>query len=137
VDWADERGLVLSWLLRVLVMVALTGVFLYDAGSIAANFFTLDGQADEIAVEVSTLASTGTQAVPNLRCNRRSRAPACVAVYSVARRHGVRVVAASYDQQGVFHIELRRTASTLLVKHVGAIEDWATATATAQAGTTP
>ncbi|MDQ4024049.1 MAG: hypothetical protein M3217_00940 [Actinomycetota bacterium] len=132
----DERGLVVSWLVRVLVVIGLTGIVLFDAGAIAVNFFTLDGTADEVAVEVSTLASTGAQAVPNLRCNRRSTVPACMSVYTVAREHGVRVVSASYDQQGVFHVELRRTADTLVVKRIGAIEDWATATASAQAGTT-
>lgn len=134
-DRHDERGLVAAWLARVLVVIALTGVALFDLGSIAANFFTLDGTADEVAVEVSTLASTGTQAIPNLQCNRRSRVPACVSAYTVARAHGVRVVSASYDQQGIFHIELRRTAKTLVVGRIGAIEDWATATASAQAGT--
>jgi hypothetical protein len=135
-DWHDERGLVVAWLVRVLVVIGLIGVVLFDAGSIGVNFFTLDGTADEIALEVSTLASTGAPPVPNLQCNRRSRVPACIPVYAVAREHGVRVVSASYDQEGVFHIKLRRTADTLLVERIGPIEDWATATASAQAGTT-
>ncbi|MDQ3914496.1 MAG: hypothetical protein M3323_04060 [Actinomycetota bacterium] len=131
----DERGLVVAWLVRVLVLLALVGVVLFDAGAIAVNYFTLDGTADEVAVEVSTAASTGAEAIPNLQCNRRSRVPACVSVYTVARTHGVRVVSASYDQQGVFHVELRRTADTLIVGRIGAVEDWATATASAQAAT--
>ncbi|MFN2586609.1 MAG: hypothetical protein ABR613_00635 [Actinomycetota bacterium] len=131
----DERGLVVAWLVRIVVLLALLGVVVFDAGSIAVNFFTLDGTADEVAVEVSTAASTGAAAVPNLQCNRRSRVPACVSVYTIARAHGVQVVSASYDQQGVFHVELRRTAETLVVGRVGAIEDWATATATATAAT--
>ncbi|HEV2757169.1 MAG TPA: hypothetical protein VG318_15495 [Actinomycetota bacterium] len=135
-DWCDERGVVVTWLLRVLVVIAIIGAVLFDVGAIGVNFFTLDGTADEVAVEVSTLVSTGTAPVPNLQCLKRSNVPACAAVYNVAREHGVKVVTATFDQEGVFHIELRRTANTLIVSRIGPIEDWATATASASAGTT-
>ena len=131
----DESGLVVAWLVRILIVLALLGVVLFDAGAIAVNFFTLDGTADEVAVQVSAEAATGAEAIPNLECNRRSRVPACELAYSVAKEHGVRVVSASYDQQGVFHVKLRRTADTLIVGRIGAIEDWGVATATSQAGT--
>lgn len=131
----DESGIVVSWLVRLLVGLALTAVVLFDAGSIVVNFFTLDGLADEVALDVAADLATGTEPVPNLQCNRRSRVPACVAAYEAARAKGARIVSASYDQQGVFHVELRRTADTLLVGRIGPIEDWATATASAQADT--
>lgn len=131
----DERGIVVSWLVRVVVGLALVGVVLFDAGSIVVNFFTLDGAADEVALTVSTDLATGTPVVPNLECTRRSTAPACEVVFAVARDKGVRIVSAHFDQEGIFHVELRRAAETLIVGRIGAIEDWATATASSQADT--
>lgn len=131
----DERGIVIAWLARLAVGLVILGVVLYDAGSIVVNVISLDGTADEVAVEVSTNLATGAEPVPNRKCTRRFADPACQVVYRVARAKGVRVVSAHFDQEGVFHVELRRTADTLIVRHIGAIEDWATATASAQAAT--
>ncbi len=132
---SDERGLVLAWLVRIVLVLALVGVVLFDAGAIVVNFFTLDGTADEVALSVSAEIATGAIAVPNLECTRTSPQPACRAVYDVGREEDVRIVSASFDQEGVFHVELRRTADTLIVGRIGPIEDWATATASARANT--
>jgi hypothetical protein len=131
----DESGLIVSWLVRIVVVLALVGVVLFDAGAIAVNFFTLDGTADEVALAVSSDIATGAIPVPNLECTRRSTQPACRAVYEVGRAEDVRIVSASFDQEGVFHVELKRTADTLIVGRIGPIEDWATATATARTDT--
>lgn len=131
----DEQGLVVSWLVRILVGIALVGIVLFDAGAIAVNFFTLDGTADEVAVEVTAEVAAGAPVTPNLQCDRRSRVPACVTAYRVAKDYDVRVVSASYDQEGVFHVTLRRTAETLIVGRINAIEDWAKASASARAAT--
>lgn len=124
-----------SWLVRILVVIALVGIVLFDAGAIAVNFFTLDGTADEVAVQVTAEVATGAEVIPNLQCDRRSRVPACAVAYRVAKEHDVRVVSASYDQEGVFHVTLRRTAETLVVGRISAIEDWAKASASARAAT--
>ncbi len=132
---SDERGLVVAWLVRVVLGLAILGVVLFDAGSIVVNFFSLDGTADEVAVAVATDLATGVDAVPNLECNRRSRDPLCRKAYLTAREKGVRITSARFDQDGVFHVELKRTADTLIVERIGPIEDWGTATASAQADT--
>lgn len=132
---SDERGIVVAWLLRVLVGIAIAGVVLFDGGSIVVNFFSLDGTADELAAEVATDLASGVEPVPNLQCNRRSRDPLCEKAYRAAREKGVRIKSAHFDAEGVFHVELKRTADTLIVGRIGAIEDWATATASAQADT--
>ncbi|HEX2294404.1 MAG TPA: hypothetical protein VHN37_03760 [Actinomycetota bacterium] len=131
----DERGIVVAWLVRLVVGLALLGVVLFDAGAIVVNFFTLDGTADEVALEVAADLATGGTAVPNLECTRRLNNTACGVVYDVAREKDVRVVTARFDQEGVFYVELRRTADTLVVGRIGPIEDWAKATASAQADT--
>lgn len=131
----DERGIVVSWLLRVVVALALAGVVLFDAGSIVVNFFSVDSAADELALEVVTQVGSGAEVVPNRDCTRRAIDPTCKAVYAVAKDKGIRIVSARFDQEGVFHVETRRTAKTLIVRHIGAISDWATARASAQADT--
>lgn len=131
----DESGIVVAWLVRVVLGLAIAGVLLFDGGSIVVNFFTLDGATDEVALEVVTRVGSGAEVTPNLKCTRRSADSTCKAVYEVAREKGVRIVSAHFDQEGVFHVEATRTADTLIVGRIGAIEDWATATASAQADT--
>ena len=131
----DESGLVVAWLVRLLVGFALAAVVLFDAGSIVVNFFTLDGSVEEVALEVVTRVGSGADVTPNLKCTRRSVDTTCRAVYEVAREEGVRVVSAHFDQEGIFHVEAKRTADTLIVGRIDAIADWATATASAQADT--
>jgi hypothetical protein len=131
----DESGVVISWLVRILLGLALLGVVVFDAGAIAVNYFSVEETADEVALAVSTALKMGTPAVPNLECNRRSTVPACAAVYDIAREHDVRIVSARFDQQGTFYVHLRSTARTLIVRRIGAIEGWGKATASAEAAT--
>lgn len=131
----DESGVVFAWLARVVIALALVAVVLFDAGSIVVNYFSLDGTTKEVAVEVVTRIGTGAEVVPNRDCTRRAVEPTCMAVYAVAREKDVKIVSAHFDQQGVFHVETKRTAKTLIVGRIGAIEDWATARASAQADT--
>lgn len=131
----SESGVVVAWLVQLLVGLALVGVVLFDAGAIVVNFFTVDGTADEVALSVAADVAAGRDPVPNLECTRRSAVPVCREAYAAARGKDVRIVSASFDQQGVFHVEVRRTADTILVGRIGAIEDWATATASARADT--
>lgn len=130
-----EHGVVVSWLLRVLVGLALVAVLLFDFGSIVVNFFTLDSVAAEVATAVTADLFTGTEPTPNLECKRRLNVPVCRGIYEIARGKGVKIVSARFDQQGAFHVELKRTADTLIVGRIGAIEDWATATASAESDT--
>ncbi|MDQ3958412.1 MAG: hypothetical protein M3273_08840 [Actinomycetota bacterium] len=131
----DERALITSWLIRLLVGLALVGVVLFDAGSIVVNYLSLDSTADEIAVSVSTLVGSGSASVPNAKCDRRSGLQICREVQELAREAGARLVEASFDSEGVFHLTVRRAADTLIVERIGAIEDWGRATASARAAT--
>lgn len=132
----DERGIVVSWLVRILLSIALAGVVLFDVGSIVVNFFSVHDTAQSVAASVTTdLASGGIDAVPNLECVRRLRAPACRRAYAVARDEGVEILSASFDERGRFHVEVRKTAGTVIVGRISAIESWATATASASADT--
>src|SRR5687768_10318967 len=55
----DERGFIVSWLVKLAIGFALTALVLYEAGAIGVNFFTLDSTADDIAVKLSVGMSPG------------------------------------------------------------------------------
>lgn len=131
----DERGIVTGWIVRIVVGLALLGVVLFDAGAIVVNYFSVDSAADEVALDVVARIGSGEEVIPNRECMRRAVDSTCRAVYDVAREKDIRIVSARFDADGVFHVTARRTADTLLVGRIGAIEDWATATASAQADT--
>lgn len=131
----DERGIVIGWILRIVVGLALLAVVLFDAGAIVINYVSLDGATDEVALDVVTRVGSGAEVIPNRDCTRRAVDPTCRAVYDIAREKGLRIVSARFDADGVFHVETKRTADTLIVGRIGAIEDWAVATASAQADT--
>lgn len=124
----DERGIIVSWLVKIVLGLAVFGVIAYDAGSIIVNYFNLDSKAEEIAVDLSTDIASGTQLSAR---DVEARAK------QVAKTSGARLMRAELDEAGVLHIELRRRANTLLVGRVGAIQDWARADVDATAGTRP
>jgi hypothetical protein len=117
-----------SWFIRVAVAFGVAAVVLYDAGSIAVNFFTLDSKADEIAVAVAT-------AVTNDELPDADPRALTDEARLQARSAGAKLVRARIDSAGVVSIRLRRVASTLMVGRIGILEDWTKATADARAGT--
>ena len=138
----DERGVILSWLIKVLVGLAVAGVILFDAGSIMVNFFGLDSTADDLAVAISTEIGAGARepsgVVTNKTCKRLNpSAPESVEqeACDLAHDSDAKLVRLEVDSAGVVHVRLRREASTILVGRIGLIDDWGTATANGQAGT--
>ena len=136
----DERGVVVSWLVKMLVGLAIAGVILFDAGSIAVNFFTLDSTADEIANALGTEISTGTYSESEVRslesCRRApTSTPLCQMLVNKAKQNDAKILKVTLDLKGNLEIRLKRTASTLVVERIGPIEDWGTATAEGQAST--
>lgn len=133
----DERGVIASWLVKIVIGMAVLAVVGYDAGSILVNHFTLDSGANDVAIAVSTTVATAS--------NARNFTPH--EIYQLAKAEveaesgGVdraRVVRSGtlIDQTGAVNVQLRRVADTLLVKRIGAIRKWARATATGRAGIT-
>lgn len=124
----DERGIIASWLVRLVIGFALVGVVLFDGGAIAVNYFGLDSAANQIAVAVSVNVADRSISGPQQLEN---------AARELARERSARLIRAEIDDEGVVHIELRRRADTLLVSRISAIEDWGVASATASSGTRP
>jgi hypothetical protein len=124
----NERGLVVSWLVRIFLGMAVATVVLFDAGSIVVNHIGLEQAAEDIAQALATSEfSTG----PTLDLTEFRAEAERLAADSDAR-----LGRATIDREGVVHITLRRTADpTIIVGRVDAIKDWARATAKAEAAT--
>jgi hypothetical protein len=116
-----------GWLVKLAVGLAVVAVVLFDAGSIAVNFFGLDSTADEIAVEVSTSLQPG-QPVDQLALEAEAKA--------LAKEASAKLVRVEVDTEGRVHVHLKRVAKTLVVRLIGPAKDWAKATAEGVAGTT-
>jgi hypothetical protein len=123
----NERGIIADWLVKLLAGLAIAGVVIFDIGSVLVNFFTLDSTADDIATEI--IHSLTTKEINATQHDIEAKAE------ELAHEAEVRLVRAELDPEGVLHIRLRRTASTLVVTRIGPIEDWAVATANADAAT--
>lgn len=121
--WRDESGLIVSWVVRLVLGFVLMGVVLYDAGSIAVNFFTLDATADEIATDISADTVVEQSFFNQTELETKARA--------LTKEAGARLVHFEVLRDGSVELTIRRKAGTLIVSHVGAIENWARATAEA------
>lgn len=112
---------------KMLLGFVVVAVVLYDGGSIAINFFTLDSTADEIAVTLSTRIPAGTTA-PNAQTLEND-------AQTLAKESGARLLSVSFDNTArIVHVTIRRRASTLVIGRIGPLEDWTKATAEGQAG---
>jgi hypothetical protein len=116
----NERGVILDWLLKVGIWLALISIVLFDAGAIVVNAISLDSTANDLAIQMSTGVGEG-----------RAETDKEITDYAenLATENGVKLVKASVDEEGVLRIRIRRTAETLVVSKIGFIEDWAVATA--------
>ena len=125
----DERGLIGNWLLKLLVVTAIVGVILFDAGSIAVNFFGLDATADDVAVSLSNQVA---QSSGRPLTDAEIEAQALV----LAKDADARLVSVQYDSANdQISVTLRRKANTLIVGRIGPLEDWGRATAEGKADT--
>ena len=136
----NESGVVVSWLVKMILGLAIGGVIIYDAGSIATNFFGLDSAADEIANQIATDVATGSTEAADLNalrtCGRQpSSQPLCQELQNKVKEHDAKLQKVTVDLENNLKIRLRRTASTLVVSRIGFIEDWGKATVEAQAST--
>lgn len=122
-----ERGIVIDWLLKALLFLAIVSVVIFDAGSIAVNLFGLDSAADEIANIVATRVFDS----PDRQFNNQEIYLLASQAIDEFHYGGAKLIRKQtfIDPQGVVHIKLRRTAKTLVVGRIDFIEDWAKATA--------
>jgi hypothetical protein len=128
VNFRDERGVVLNWLVKIGLVLAVIGVVIFDAGSIAVNFFGLDSAADDMAVILTT--EIGSGGLPS------NQSPQLVArAEELAADSNAKLIKVTYDGE-ILRITLRRRAKTIITGRIGPLKDWTRATAEGQSGTT-
>jgi hypothetical protein len=116
-----------GWLVRMVVVFAGVAVLLFDAGSIAVNFFTLDNKADEIAVSLGT-------SITNREINPFNSREVTEAAEEIAEEASAKLVKAELSKDGSVTVRIRRTADTIVVGRFNQLRDWVRATADARAG---
>lgn len=116
--------MILTWLLQVVVIIAVVGVILFDAGSIGINYFGTDGEADDIALELSNKVDSLTGGQLELEAKR------------LAKEAGARYVKGSLKLTAdKLEVRIRREATTIIVSRVGPISGWGKTAATGSAPT--
>jgi hypothetical protein len=123
---SDERGILVSWLVKLLLGLAIAGVILFEAGAIAVNTFTLSSTANDIAIALST--SVQQSGNPNLgQIQTQAK--------ELAKEADAKLVDVELDTtERIVRVTLRRRADTLIVQHFAAIAGWGKATAEGQSG---
>lgn len=130
---ADETGIIVSWLLKVGLLLAVIGVAGFDVGSIVVNNVTLSSTAEEVAIAVSIDVSQNRGGlIPDTRIYDMA-----VAELEADGTKKVRVVrqGTELDEEGNVHIRLRRRAQTLVTDLIGPLKKYTVATVSGQAGT--
>jgi hypothetical protein len=132
----NEHGIIADWLVKVIIGMVVFGVILFDVGAILVNFFTLDSAADDVAIAVST--DVGAADVTQFTDQEIFQMVKDVVDSPDNGVKDARVLrrGTGIDGDGVITIRLRRVADTLIVRRIGAIEDWAQATTNGRAGST-
>ena len=113
----DQGDVILSWLSRVVVVLAITAVIGFDALSIAvAHVSAID--------DANTAATAASGAWHN---DKGALAPTLLAAQISASQHNETVLPSSMtvDADGTVHLRLERDATTLVVRHIGPIKSWA------------
>jgi hypothetical protein len=71
-----ERGVIVTWFFRILILLALIGTLVYDASAVVANYFGLDSTASDIAVELSGEIRSGSLSPARVTERERASWPA-------------------------------------------------------------
>ena len=133
----DESGVIISWFVRVALVLAVIGVVGFDVGSIVINTVTLDSAANDVAVSIS---------VDIAQLPGEPSVVADAQIYALAVEYvkdksngvaGARVLkrGTEVDDAGIVHVRLRRRANTVVTKLISPLEKFTIATGDGQAGT--
>jgi hypothetical protein len=125
----DERGVIATWMARIVLSFAIVAVLLFDAGAIVVNYVGLESTTRDVA---NSLARdiVNTRPAPN-------SSELTLSAKALTRSAGARLVSVSIDPQGILHLRTKRSANTLVVSRLEALQRWGEATATARASTSP
>jgi hypothetical protein len=114
----DAGDVILSWLTRVVLVIAATAVVGFDGLSIAVAHVSAKDDANSAAVAAATAWLSDKGAL----------APTLLAAQNAAAQHDETILPASLTvgTDGTVHLKLERDATTLLIRHIGPLKAWAT-----------
>jgi hypothetical protein len=116
-----ERGdVIASWLLRLVVTMAVLGLLAYEVLSIVVTEVALDDSAREVA-----------RATRDEYRGARSLDRATTIAVAVARTHGAEVTSVTEDGDALV-IDLQKSAPTLVIHRLGPLGDVRTTSASAR-----
>ncbi len=131
----DESGIIVSWFLKVALILVVIAVVGFDVGSIVVNTVSLSSSAEDVAVAVSvTVADSSATTFSDTQIYDLAVEVVEDETNGVA---GARVVrkGTRIDEQGIVHVRLRRRADTLVTRFIGPLKKRAVAVVDGQAGT--
>ena len=118
-DVAPDAGdVILSWLTRVVLVIAAIAVVGFDGLSIAVAHVSAQDDANSAAAAAATAWVSDKGAL----------APTMLAAQNSAAQHAETVIPRSLtvDPDGTVHLKLERDATTLVIRHIGPLRSWAT-----------
>jgi len=114
----DDGGIVLGWLTRIVFVLAVAGLALFDAISIGTTAMTVADQGSFAALQASE----------DWQVNKSVQLAYNAAVTAAASENAADVIATDdfkVDDDGTVHLTVSRNATTLILYRIGAIKDWA------------
>jgi hypothetical protein len=117
-DGRERGGIVLGWLFKLVVSLAIVGVIAFEAGAVIVARVDADSAATEVA-------SDALEAFRNTHDADKARQ---VAVESAAEK-GVSVDSFSASGE-IVEVTVSKRARSIVLKHIGAPRDWTIARVT-------
>lgn len=118
----SERGLIGSWVVRIVLWLAIAGLTLFEAGAIIVAMVGVDGTADVAAREA---------ALEYFRTKNEGDARARAEEAALQGDSVITSFVISADG-GSVKVTLRRTAQTRIVHRIGPLKKFTTPSATAE-----
>jgi hypothetical protein len=112
---ADERGgIVISWLFKLVLSLAIVGAVAFEAGAIVVAHVNADTAANEVSSEAAFAAANGG-----------GEGAAQAAARVEAAKQSVRLIGVSLSDDGrVITVIVEKTARTLLVHRLSFAKSW-------------
>ncbi len=124
----DRGDIVLGWLTKTVVTVAVFGVIVFDSLAVFAGRMSTSDAANEAAMA----ASDAWHARPDIQA-------AYDAAEASAEAHGGQIPTATFsiDDKGTVHLQLRRQVTTLVAHRIGPLKKYTWAVESGEANSSP
>lgn len=122
-EHGDAGDIIGSWLIKVTLILAVLGVISFDAISVLSTNVTLE----DTAFGSARAATDATEQNRNVQL-AYDRAQAFASEQNPLNT--VDPTSVQFGEQGSVTVTVTRTASTLVLQHLGSLQDWATQSST-------